>query len=175
MSAFVNDPQIFPVICVLRATKGNTQSCKVNEILLNKAKWNNEKVSSYSPLFPVSAGMSFWGMNNPGALQLHILIIESPKSADKHQKSLMESETQWPSSLDELQRFLQKWNWNRAGWNYQSMIITRSWHSESLCLTPPRGNSLCEGYGRKVSYLDWDPCDILGVAAKSLFLLFNYS
>lgn len=72
-------------------------------------------------LFPVGAGM-----NNPGALQLHILIIESLKSADKHQKSLMESETQWPSSSDELQRFLQKWNWNRAGWNYQSMIITRS-------------------------------------------------
>lgn len=70
----------------------------------------------------------------------------------------MKSGARWPSSSDELQRFLRRWNWNRAGSNLSELMITWPWYRDFVAPTP-RGRALRRGQGGHVLYLSWEHCD----------------
>lgn len=92
------------------------QDRKLNGIFSNGAK-DKAKSHALTLSVPSNPGNGCWGMHTRGAVKLHNLFTEPPQCADIFHRSLIKSGTQWPSYSDELQRFLQRWNWNRAGSN----------------------------------------------------------
>lgn len=75
-------------------------------------------------------------MHTPGAPSSYNFPTEPPKSAI-YQRSLMKSGTHWPSSSDELQRLLHKWNWNWAGWRLSERDDLLTLVSDLLWLKHP--------------------------------------